>query len=34
MANLDSISFETYESQKCHIRYGNNSLEIKMWFLL
>jgi hypothetical protein len=32
MANLDSlISFETYESQKCHIRYGNNSSEIKMW---
>ena len=25
------ISSETYESQKCHIRYGNNSLEIRIW---
>ena len=32
IANLDYlISSETYESQKCHIRYGSNSLEIKMW---
>jgi hypothetical protein len=32
MINLDYlISFETYESQKCHIRYERNSLEIRMW---
>ena len=32
MANFDSlISLETYESQKCHIRYGRNNLEIRMW---
>ena len=32
MTNLDYlISSETYESQKCHIRYENNSLEIQMW---
>jgi hypothetical protein len=32
MTNLDYlISSQTYESQKCHIRYRSNSLEIKMW---
>ena len=32
MTNLDNlISLETYESQKCHIRYGRNNLEIRMW---
>jgi hypothetical protein len=32
MTNLDClISSETYESQKCHIHYGKNSFEIKMW---
>ena len=32
MINLDNlISSETYESQKCHIRYGRDNLEIKMW---
>lgn len=32
MTNLDYlISSETYESQKCHIHYGKNSFEIKMW---
>ena len=32
MINLDYlISSETYESQKCCIRYGRDNLEIKMW---
>ena len=32
MTNLDNlISLETYESQKCHIRYERNNLEIRMW---
>jgi hypothetical protein len=32
MTNLDYlISSETYESQECHIRYGGDNLEIKMW---
>jgi hypothetical protein len=32
MTNLDNlISLETYESQKCHIRYKRNNLEIRMW---
>jgi hypothetical protein len=32
MINLDNrISSETYESQKCRIRYGRDNLEIKMW---
>ncbi len=32
MKNLDYlISSETYEPQKCLIRYGRNNLEIKMW---
>ena len=32
MTNLDYlISSETYESQKCRIRYDENNLEIKMW---
>ena len=31
MINLDNlISPETYESQKCLIRYGRDNLEIKM----
>jgi len=31
-ANFDYlISLETYESQKCHIRYGRNNLKIRMW---
>jgi len=28
---MTNVDYETYESQKCHIRYGRNSLEIKMW---
>ena len=32
MTNLHYfISLETYESQKCHISYGKNNVEIKMW---
>ena len=32
MTNLDYlISSQTYESQECHIRYGGDNLEIKMW---
>jgi hypothetical protein len=32
MTDLDYlISYETYESQECHIRYDRNSLELKMW---
>ena len=32
MIDLDYlISYETYESQECHIRYKKNSLEIRMW---
>ena len=31
MTNLDYlISSETYESQKCRIRYGRDNLEIRM----
>jgi hypothetical protein len=34
MTNLDYlISSETYESQRCHVRYDKNNLEIKMWML-
>ena len=32
MTNLDYlISSETYESQRYHVRYNRNDLEIKMW---
>ena len=32
MTNLDDlISSETYESERCHVRYDKNDLEIKMW---
>ncbi|HEX6293956.1 MAG TPA: hypothetical protein VFZ46_02275 [Nitrososphaeraceae archaeon] len=32
MTNLDYlISSETYESQRYHVRYDRNDLEIKMW---
>ncbi len=32
MTDLDYlISYETYESQKCHIHYGKDNLEIRMW---
>jgi hypothetical protein len=32
MTDLDNlISYETYESQECHIRYDRNDLEVKMW---
>jgi hypothetical protein len=32
MTNLGNlISLETYESQKCHISYRRNNLEIRMW---
>ena len=34
MTNLDYlISSETYESQRYHVRYNRNDLEIKMWIL-
>ena len=32
MTDLDYlISYETYESQECNIRYDRNDLEIRMW---
>ena len=32
MTNVDYlISSENYESEKCHIHYWRNNLEIKMW---
>jgi hypothetical protein len=32
MTDLDYlISYETYESQKCRVHYGVNSMEIRMW---
>lgn len=32
MTDLDYlISYETYESQKCHVHYGRDSMEIRMW---
>jgi hypothetical protein len=33
MTNVENylLSSETFESKECRIRYGRNSLEIKMW---
>ena len=32
MTDLDYlISYETYESQKCYVHYGRDSMEIRMW---
>ena len=34
MTNLDDlISSETYESERCRVRYDKNNMEIKMWML-